>query len=65
MQSGRFTFAEATTIRDTIDQLDALWDFDARRGLVDARGSAQYEDSPAARLRAMLEDAEVEAPQEF
>lgn len=46
---------DLAAITDAADQLDAAWDFDAARGLRDARGGAEYgRESPVPRLRALL-----------
>lgn len=54
MDEDRFTPAEVALIREAIRELDALWDFDARRDYCDSRGGVTYRTSTAERLREML-----------
>ncbi len=53
--SYQFTPEERDAILEAAVLLDELWDFDAERGMRDARGGSEYSRvSPAARLRQLL-----------
>ena len=53
---------ERAALYDAIEQLDALWDLDAKRGLRDERGGAEYQRmSVAPILRRMLAESVTHA----
>ena len=64
MQNEKPTYAltagDVDTLDAAADALDALWNLDAARGLVDGLGGAEYERvSLAPRLRSIAERAHV------
>jgi hypothetical protein len=53
----RFTPNEAEALQSAADQLDALWNLDAERGLRDSPGGSEYQRlSPANTIRRMLDE---------
>lgn len=62
MNDERFTPEEKQAIREAALLADAVWEFDAVRGMRDPRGSVEYQHgSVAVRLRRMLDGELVRA----